>query len=73
MKPTATFEQHIRAIADLERQLEEAQKIVDILRPTMNLGVVQAPTPIEDIDRLFALKDAVAAFDRILRGSKEDE
>lgn len=53
--------------------LEEAQKIADILRPTMNLGVVQAPTPIEDTDRLYALKDAVAALDRILRGSKEDE
>jgi hypothetical protein len=49
---------------------EEAKKIADILRPTMNLGVVQAPTPIEDTDRLFALKDAIGAFDAILGESE---
>ncbi len=50
--------------------LEEAQKIVDILKPTMNLGVVQVPPPIIDHERLYALKDAINAYDAILGESK---
>ncbi|KKN01647.1 hypothetical protein LCGC14_1125800 [marine sediment metagenome] len=47
--------------------LEEAKKIVDILKAHgMNLRVVQVPPPIVDHKRLYALKDAVNAYDAIL-------
>ena len=50
--------------------LEEAEKVINILRPSMNLGVVQVPPPIQDADRLYALKDAIKAYDAILGESK---
>ncbi len=50
--------------------LGAAQKIVDILKPTMNLGVVQVPPPIQDHDRLYALKDAINAYAAILGESE---
>ena len=58
------------AVAALEA-LEEAQKIVDILKAHgMNLRVVQVPPPIVDHERLYALKDAVNAYDAILGESE---
>ena len=71
LKANAEFVAHARSDlpAALEA-LEEAQKIVDILKPTMNLGVVQVPPPIQDHDRLYALKDAVNAYDAILGESE---
>ena len=57
-------------VPQLVEALEEAQKIVDILKPTMNLGVVQVPPPIQDHDRLYALKDAINAYDAILGDSE---
>jgi len=46
-------------------QGEQARKIVGVLKENgMNLGVVQVPPPILDQERLYALKDAVRAYDR---------
>ena len=61
------------AAAALLAQGEQARKIVTILKANgMNLGVVQVPPVIQDTDRLYALKDAVAAFDRAaLRGESK--
>ncbi|KKL52717.1 hypothetical protein LCGC14_2282640 [marine sediment metagenome] len=52
---------------------QTAEQVVKILRGSLNLGVVQVPPPIQDADRLYALKDAIKAYDAILRGSKEGE
>ena len=57
-------------VPHLVTALEEAQKIVDILKPTMNLGMVQVPPPIQDHRRLYALKDAINAYDAILGESQ---
>lgn len=51
--------------------LEEAHKVVSILKACgMNLKVVQVPPPIIDHKRLYALKDAINAYDAILGESK---
>ena len=62
------------AAAALLAQGEAARKIVAILKANgMNLGAVQVPPVIQDTDRLYALKDAVAAFDRAaLSGEAKD-
>jgi len=61
------------AAAALLAQGEEARKIVAILKANgMNLGVVQVPPVIQDPDRLFALKDAVAAFDGAALAPEEE-
>ena len=67
----AEFVAHARTdLPAVVEALEEARKIVSILKPTMNLGVVQVPPPIVDQERLYALKDAVRAFDAILGESE---
>ena len=51
--------------------LEKAEDVISLLRGSMNIGVVQVPPPIADTELLYALKDAVAAYDRILHGSND--
>ena len=59
-------------VARLEAANAAAVKIVSILKANgMNLGVVQVPPVIQDTGRLYALKDAVAAFDAVLSDGGE--
>ena len=55
-------------------QGEQARKIVGVLKENgMNLGVVQVPPPILDQERLYALKDAVRAYDRAALAPGEEK